>query len=222
MSERAMSHGERSSMNKQAFGFVVAMLVIETAAFASSRAEVVSTGRRFDLKKALRPEGTTVVLFVQDTSAMEQQFLEELEKQLPSSDKVALRVVKLKNVDAPAAQQCDIKATPTAIVYDRFGRELGRSSSPDEIKAAVRKGQLMARIAWIDEDHPKAAETYGFPSGMRPPGQLPGIVKTMSLKPDAFAMFRTMSQIHFSNGFLTRREHELIGAYVSALNKCKF
>ena len=204
------------------FCSVLFTLTFLSAVPASNRVEVVSTGRRFDLKKALRPEGTTVVLFIQDTSAMEQQFLDELEKQLPNNDRVALRVVKLRNLDAQAAKQCDLKATPTAIVYDRFARELARSSSPDEIRAAVRKGMLMARIAWIDEDHPKASEVYGFPPGMRPPGQLPGIVKTMSLKPEAFSMFRNMSQIHFSNGFLTRREHEIVGAYVSALNKCRF
>lgn len=203
---------------------IVSSLITFTilSAAPANRAEVISTGRRFDLKKALRPEGTTVVLFIHDASAMEQQFLDELEKQLPNNDRVALRLVKLRNLDAQAAKQCELKATPTAIVYDRFGKELARTSAPEEIRAAVRKGMLMARIAWIDEDHPRAAETYGFPPGMRPPGQLPGIVKTMSLKPDAFQMFRIMSQIHFSNGFLTRREHEIIGAYVSSLNKCRF
>lgn len=196
-------------------------LLFAAAAHGSPRAETVSTGRRFDLKKVLLREGTSVLLFIQDTSAMEQEFLASLEQQLPEDKRLALRVARLKNLDAPAAKEHEITMTPTAIVYDRFGKVLTRSSQPDEIRAAVRKGMLMGRIQWIDEEHPMAAEVYGFPQGAAP-RMLPGIVKTMSLRSDAFQMFRIMSQIHFSNGFLSRREHELVGAYVSALNKCKF
>ena len=152
---------------------------------------------------------------------MEQQFLSELEKQLPKSDKVGLGIVRLKDLTMPAALQYEIKATPTAIVYDRFGRELARTTAPDEIRAAVRKGQLMARIKWIDEDDSKAAEVYGRPADQVKRG-LPGIVKTMALRPEAYKMFNIMSDMHFSDGFLKRREHEMIAAYVSSLNKCKF
>ena len=92
---------------------------------------------------------------------IEQQFLTDLAKQLPA-DKVALKVVKVKDLTAAAAQQFSIKATPTALVYDRFGHELTRASQPEEINAAARKGRLMARIAWVDEDNPKAPEVYGM------------------------------------------------------------
>ena len=91
----------------------------------------------------------------------------------------------------------------------------------DEIRAAVRKGQLMGRIKWVDEDDPKAAEVYGRPAEAIKRG-LPGIVKTMALRPEAYKMFNIISEIHFSDGFLKRREHEMIAAYVSSLNKCKF
>lgn len=191
------------------------------AALAETKVEVVSTGGRFDVKKVLKEEGTTVVLFTQATSVMEKQFLSDLEKQLAPEAKVALDVVKLKDAGAAAAQQYGVTATPTAIVFDRFGKELGRSSQPDEIKAAVRKGQLMARIKWIDEDDPKAPEVYGAPAAAIKRG-MPGIVKAMALRPDVFKMFNIMSQVHFTDGLLKRREHEMIAAYVSALNKCKF
>jgi len=191
------------------------------AAQAQSRAELVSKGERFEIKQVLKAEGTTVVLFVQETSVIEQQFLTDLKTQLPKDDKVVLEVVRLKALTAPAAQQYLIKATPTAIVYDRFGRELARTSQPDEIRAGVRKGQLMGRIKWIDEDDPKAPEVYGAPPAALKHG-LPGIVKTMALRPEAYKMFNIMSQIHFSDGFLKRREHEMIASYVSSLNKCKF
>ena len=208
-------------MKRLGIGLAACLLALPCIVHAQSKAEVVSKGPRFDIKKVLKDEGTTVVLFVQDTSVMEQQFLADLEKQITRNDKVGLDVVRLKDLAAPAAAQYTIKATPTAIVYDRFGRELARTSQPDEIQAAVRKGQLMARIKWIDEDDPKAPEVYGAPAEAIKRG-LPGIVKTMALRPEAYKMFNIMSSMHFSDGFLKRREHEMIAAYVSSLNKCKF
>lgn len=184
-------------------------------------AETLSKGERFDAKTALKPEGTAIVVFIQETSVIEQQFLADIQKATPPTKTVALKVVRLKNTDAPAAQQYQITSTPAAIVFDRFGKVIAKTSQPDEIKAAVRKGMLMARIKWIDEDDPKAPETYGAPAEALKRG-LPGIVKTMALRPEAFRMFNIMSQIHFTNGFLTRREHEMIAAYVSSLNRCKF
>jgi hypothetical protein len=191
------------------------------AAQVERRADTVSTGGRFDLKKVQKEEATTVLLFTQSTSTMEEQFAADLKKLLPAGPKVSLSLVKLKDTSAPAAQQYDIKATPTAIVYDRFGREIGRSSDPEQIRGAVRKGQLMARIKWVDEDDPKAPEVYGAPAQALKRG-LPGIVKAMSLRPDVYKLFNELSRVHFSAGFLERREHEMIAAYVSALNKCKF
>ena len=79
----------------------------------------------------------------------------------------------------------------------------------------------MARIAWIDEDNPKAPEVYGASPEALKRG-LPGIVKTMALRPEAYQMFKILSAMHFSDGFLKRREHEMIAAYTSALNRCKF
>lgn len=207
-------------MKRTVLGAGLCALVLPATTWADNKATVVSSGSRVELKKVLKAEGTTVLLFVNDTSVMEQQFLADLSKQLPA-DKVALSVVKIKDMTAPAAQQYDIKATPTALVYDRFGRPLARTSQPDEIRAAVHKGQLMARIKWVDEDDPKAPEVYGMPAAQIQRG-IPGIVKTMALRPDAYQMFNIMSQIHFSDGFLKRREHEMVAAYVSALNKCKF
>jgi hypothetical protein len=202
-------------------GLAACILCVPGIVRAQSKAEVVSKGPRFEIKKILKDEGTTVVLFLQDTSVIEQQFLTDLEKQMPNSGKVGLATVRLKDLTAPAAQQYMIKATPTAIIYDRFAREIARTSEPDQIRAAVRKGQLMGRIKWIDEDDPKAPEVYGAPPEALKRG-LPGIVKTMALRPDAFKMFNIMSSMHFSDGYLKRREHEMVAAYVSALNKCKF
>ncbi len=203
------------------FGLSVCLLCAPWVAQSQTKSELVSKGARFEIKRVLKDEGTTVVLFIQNTSVIEQQFRADLEKLLPHSDKLALDLVLLKDLTAPAALRYDIKATPTAIIYDRFGHEIDRTSDPDAIRAAVRKGQLMARIKWIDEDNPKAAEVYGRPAAEVKRG-LPGIVKTMALRPDAYKMFNIMSEMHFTDGFLKRREHEMVAAYVSSLNKCKF
>jgi hypothetical protein len=208
-------------MQRIRIALAAAFLLAPAACMAQAKSEVVSRGQRFEIKRVMKDEGTTVLLFIQDTSVMERAFLADLEKQLPQSDKVGLDVVRLKDLAAPAAQQYMVKSTPTAIVFDRFAHELARTSAPDEIKAAVRKGQLMGRLKWIDEDDPKAPEFYGAPPEALKHG-IPGIVKTMSLSPMAFRMFNIMSTIHFSDGFLKRREHEMIAAYVSSLNKCKF
>jgi len=208
-------------MKRLLSGLAACALFLPGAVQAQVKSEVVSKGPRFELKKILKDEGTTVVLFMQDTSAMEQEFLASMEKGLPPAKKIAIEVVRLKDTTAPAALQYKVTATPTAIVFDRFGREIGRGSLPKEISAAIRKGTLMARIKWVDEDDPKAPEVYGAPAEALKRG-LPGIVKTMALRPEAFQMFNIMSTMHFSDGFLKRREHEMIAAYVSSLNKCKF
>lgn len=202
-------------------GFLACAMAWTSAALSDVKAEVLSRGAKLDMKKVLRAEGTTVVLFIQDTSAMELQFLADLEKQITGDPKLTFGVVRLKDVSAPAAQQFSVTATPAAIIFDRFGKEIARTSQPDEIRAAIRKGQLMGRIKWIDEDDPKAPEVYGAPAQALKRG-LPGIIKTMSLRPEAVQMMNIISRIHFTDGFLKRREHEMVAAYVSALNRCKF
>lgn len=205
------------------FGLAVCALATHATSGAGAQVKVntVSQGTRFDVKKTLREEGTTVVLFIQDTSSMERQFLDDLSKAMPADPKIGLNVVRLKDTSAPAARQYAVASTPIAVVFDRFGREIGRSGQPDEIRAAIRKGQLMGRIKWVDEDDPKAPEVYGAPAEALKRG-IPGIIKTMSLRPEAVQMMNLISRIHFSDGFLKRREHEMVAAYVSALNRCKF
>src|ERR1041385_7419814 len=99
--------------------FLIAMaagaLCLPGIAQAQSKAEVVSRGARFEIKMILKEENTTVVLFLQDTSVMEQQFLADLEKKLPKGEKIVLDLVRLKDINAPAAVQYEVNATPTAI-----------------------------------------------------------------------------------------------------------
>ncbi len=194
---------------------------LASAAAAQVSTNIISSGNRFALADHLRREGTTLFVFLNRTSAMEQTFLEDLLKQLPPSEKLAVRVIRLRDLDQPAAKQHEITATPTVLVVDRFSRTVARTSDPAAIRAAVGKGLRSARIGWVDEEDPKAPEVYGAPAAALRRG-VPGIVKAMSVRPDAMQLMGLLSRMHFSEGFLTRREHELIAAYVSALNKCKF
>ncbi len=82
----------------------------------------------------------------------------------------------------------------------------------------------MARINWVDEaaaDGP-LAEIYAAVSKNTPGGIVPEIYKTMSLRPDFLAGVLGASRLHFSDGALTRAQHEMIAAYVSALTGCHY
>ena len=51
---------------------------------------------------------------------------------------------------------------------------------------------------------------------------VPAIMQTMSHRPDFFKAMMDVSRVHFSDGALTRAQHEMIASYVSALNKCHY
>ena len=84
----------------------------------------------------------------------------------------------------------------------------------------------MARIRWIEEEDAtgEVADAYAHWFA-KSPGRtaIPGILKCMSLRPDLLNAFDAMSdELHFRDGFLTRRIKEMIGTYVSALNRCRY
>lgn len=51
---------------------------------------------------------------------------------------------------------------------------------------------------------------------------VPAILRTMSLRPDFLRAIDAASRMHFSDGALTRAQHEMIASYVSALNRCHY
>ena len=86
----------------------------------------------------------------------------------------------------------------------------------------------MTRIAWIEDANARgqlaelfAAARSGAPSGI-PQGGVPDILRTMSLRPDFLAAFMDTARLHFSEGALTRAQHEMIASYVSALTRCHY
>jgi hypothetical protein len=82
----------------------------------------------------------------------------------------------------------------------------------------------MARIRWIDEDGATGdlAAMYERARQEFPGGMVPDILKTMSLRPDFLAGIGKASQLHFTDGALSRAQHEMIASYVSALNRCHY
>lgn len=86
----------------------------------------------------------------------------------------------------------------------------------------------MPRIAWIEESEAQgrladlfAAARSGAISGIRRE-HVPDILRTMSHRPDFLAAIMDASRLHFSDGALTRAQHEMIASYVSALSRCHY
>ena len=82
----------------------------------------------------------------------------------------------------------------------------------------------MARIAWIEDADARGslADLYDAARSLSQSGVVADIVRTMSLRPDFLAAIMDASRLHFSDGALTRAQHEMIASYVSALNRCHY
>jgi hypothetical protein len=91
-----------------------------------------------------------------------------------------------------------------------------------------RKDAFVPRISWIEEGDARgqladlfAAARSGTLSGI-PREHVPDIIRTMSHRPDFLAAIMDAARMHFSEGALTRAQHEMIASYVSALNRCHY
>ena len=82
----------------------------------------------------------------------------------------------------------------------------------------------MARIKMVEESEAEGelAEIYATTKARSVAKVVPDILRTMSLRPDFLDAINTASRLHFSDGALTRAQHEMIASYVSALNKCRY
>ena len=86
----------------------------------------------------------------------------------------------------------------------------------------------MARIAWIEDRDASGplAETYAAVRAAHEAvglgAEVPDIVRTMSLRPEFLRAVMGAGQLHFSDGALSRAQHEMIASYVSALNHCHY
>ena len=186
-------------------------------AVPASPVREISPDRELALVSRLAPEKPTLVLFYRPGSAMERSFAADFEKEL--GNRVGLRWVPLRTGAEALAKQYQVSETPTALVYDRRGRLVTRSSDPDAIRQAVRKAAGVMRIDWAADDDPRMAQIEKL-LGRRVEG---GIMRTMSLAPDyLMPIMEVARRAHFSDGFLDKRTKEMIATHVSALNECKF
>jgi hypothetical protein len=82
----------------------------------------------------------------------------------------------------------------------------------------------MARIKMVDESEAEGAlaEIYATSKARSVAKVVPDILRTMSLRPDFLAAVNAASKLHFTDGTLTRAQHEMIASYVSALNRCRY
>ncbi len=164
------------------------------------------------------PEKPTVFVFLKPSSTLEQAFLDQLRRD--TSAHVGFGIIRLRTGAEPIARQYQVKVTPTALVYDRRGRLVIRSSDAIAIRAAVQKAAAVMRIDWAEEGDPRMEEAIRLREGRLP---LPGIMRTMTLKPEYMGLVNDLAQkAHFADGFIDRRTKEMIATHVSALNKCKY
>ena len=82
----------------------------------------------------------------------------------------------------------------------------------------------MPRIAWIEDDEATGplAQLYDQIRRSSRSGQVSDILRTMSQRPDFLAAISAASALHFSDGALSRAQHEMIASYVAALNRCHY
>jgi hypothetical protein len=83
----------------------------------------------------------------------------------------------------------------------------------------------MPRIGWVEDGDAEGAlaDLYAELRARRPAGDVPAILRTMSVRPDFLvAINRAANVLHFTDGALSRAQHEMIASYVSALNRCHY
>ena len=82
----------------------------------------------------------------------------------------------------------------------------------------------MPRIKWVEDDEAEGqlAEMYRAAKAGSPDGQVWAILKTMSVRPEFATGILQAATVHFTDGALTRAQHEMIASYVSALNRCHY
>jgi len=82
----------------------------------------------------------------------------------------------------------------------------------------------MPRIRWI-EDQEAAGDLALLYDRLRddsPRGVVADILRTMSLRPDFLSSIADASRLHFTDGALTRAQHEMVASYVAAVNRCHY
>jgi hypothetical protein len=83
---------------------------------------------------------------------------------------------------------------------------------------------MTGRIKMVDEHDAtgRLADIYATTKARSVARVVPEILRTMSLRPDFLEAVDDASTLHFTDGALSRAQHEMIASYVSALNRCRY
>jgi hypothetical protein len=163
------------------------------------------------------PEKATAFLFYKPEDPAHKEFFDGVSQFATKRPNLTVKAM-------PAAQAAKYGVTelPMAIVVDRRGRETGRAATAEKLAPLLKKAASVGRIDWAMEGEP-SGEAVKRAIGVPNVDMLPGILRTMSLAPDAMMGIQNVAgKMHFADGALPRRQKEMIAAYVSALNKCKY
>lgn len=165
------------------------------------------------------PEQTTIFIIGKIATPADRALLEGLKAA------VAGQTIAIKQLEATPARRAALKLTEAAtvaVILDRRGREQGRSSELAEAVRLAKRSAQVGRIDWAMDGTPTgdlAKRLTGAPSVE----QLPGIMRAMSLNPEAMVgMIGMARKMHFADGALPSKTKELIATYVSSLNQCPF
>lgn len=80
----------------------------------------------------------------------------------------------------------------------------------------------MPRIAWVEDDDATGPLAEIYARLRQSSGGVADIMRTMSQRPDFMGAILQASRLHFSDGALTRAQHEMIASYVAALTRCHY
>ena len=82
----------------------------------------------------------------------------------------------------------------------------------------------MPRITWTEDDDAtgELAALYAEIRQRHHRGQVAPIMRTMSGNPGFLRAIHEASSLHFTDGHLSRAQHEMIASHVAALNRCHY
>ena len=90
-------------------------------------------------------------------------------------------------------------------------------------EAAATRFATKIRITEDQEATGETARAYDFWRAGSGRQKVPGIIKCFGARPDFLRQVIEFSNaIHFSEGHLSRRQKEMLAAYVSYLNRCPY
>lgn len=80
----------------------------------------------------------------------------------------------------------------------------------------------MARIRWVEDDEATGEIATLFDRMRAGGGMVPDIMRCFSPRPDFLKAIRDACMLHFTDGALSRAQHEMIASHVSAINRCHY